>query len=367
MNIRRWLMTLAACVLLLAGLAGYKFFQIRAAVAFANSLPEPSASVRALTVAASVAQEHVTTIGEVVAPEALELRNELEGRVTEVNMASGGRVRKGEVLLRMDVSEESARIQAARASVAIAGLNLRRLETLLKRNTVSQDRVDQARAEFDVASARVSELQATIDKKTLKAPFDAVLGLNHIEVGQYLNSNTALAWMVGIRDELWVDFSLPLAQGSVDVGDTVRVTRTSGDDRERAATVIAVDPAVSPQSRNRRYRARMAADPVLPPNSVINVSVRSEERRQIQVPAPAVLRDEMGPYVFVLEPEKNGGYRARRQSVTLGAENAESVSVLKGLDPGQMIATDGTFKLHNGMLAFIRERPSASTSAGNSK
>jgi membrane fusion protein, multidrug efflux system len=356
MNARRWLITAVLCLLIVAGLAGYKFLQIRAAIAKAKSFPEPSASVQAVSVQASAAERHIETIGEVLAPEAVELRNELEGRVSAVAMVAGSRVKKGDVLLRMDVSEESARLAGARASAELARLNLERMRNLITKKAISQDRLDQAEAELDVAKARVSELQALIDKKTLRAPFDAAVGLHEIEAGEYLNANTALVWLVGTQNESWVDFSLPLAQGSVAIGDTVRVLPQGRTDQVREAVVIAVNPAVSPESRNRRYRARMKADPLLPPNSVANVSVQSGTQQQFQLPAQAILRDAMGTYVFVLDKAENSILRARRQSVTLGSVGEAAIAVLEGLQPGQTVATHGAFKLRNGMRAEIRER-----------
>ena len=122
---RRWLITSVACLAILAGLAGYKYWQIRAAIAFGESFPEPSESVEAQTVTLTPAVTYVTTIGEIVAPRSVELRNELEGRVSEVDMVSGSRVQAGDVLLRLDASEEQARLDGADiAAVSEATLHM---------------------------------------------------------------------------------------------------------------------------------------------------------------------------------------------------------------------------------------------------
>jgi membrane fusion protein (multidrug efflux system) len=358
MNMRRWLITLSACLLVLAALAGIKYQQIRAAIAFGASFPEPSAAVESLRVAESLAENHVAVIGEIVAPESLELRNELEGRVSALNMAPGSRVRRGDILLQLDISEEQARLEAARASAALAALNRNRLQKLLLNKSVSQDRVDQARAEADIAQANVRQLEAAIDKKTLRAPFDAVVGLHEIEAGEYLAANTAIVMLMGTNDFLWVDFNLPPAQGSVAIGATVEVSVAGKADQALRATVIARNPAVSLQSRNLRYRARIDAAPSLPPGSVVNVRVPAGQDRVIPVPTPAVLRDDLGTYVFVLEPQEGAGaFRARRRAVRLGAEGAQSAAVLEGLAADEMIATHGAFKLRDGMLAHISARP----------
>lgn len=364
---RRWLITSVACLAILAGFAGYKYWQIRAAIAFGESFPEPSESVEAQTVTLTPAVTYVTTIGEIVAPRSVELRNELEGRVSEVDMVSGSRVQAGDVLLRLDASEEQARLDGAVASVRLAELNLKRLEKLLDQKTVSEDSVDRARAEFDIARANVAGLRAMIAKKTLTAPFDAVVGLHQIEIGEYLEANTPLVTLVGIDDVVWVDFSLPLGQGSAQVGDTIYVrdgsvqtdTRSAvGGPDQLTATIIAKSPSLSPESRNLGYRARLDADAAPPPNSVVNIRVPTGHGESVQVPGSAVLRDEMGAYVFILDnDDESGGYRARRQSVSLGSEGQQSVVITRGLSAGTLIATHGAFKLRQGLLVRVRDRP----------
>lgn len=356
MNARRWLITLAACVVIFAALAGFKFLQIKAAIAFGESFPEPSESVEALVVDSQVTRSYVTTIGEIVSPQSIELRNEAEGRVTAVNFNSGDVVKEGDILLQLDISEESARLKAAQARARLAGLELERFTRLLASKTISEDQVDKTRAEFDIARATVAELQAIIDKKTLVAPFDAVAGLHELEVGEFLQSNTPVVMLVGISDFVWVDFNLSISQGSLEVGSEVEVLITGKSQEPLLASVIAREPTVSATSRNLHYRAKMTVKSPLPPNTVVNVRVPAGQENQVQLPATAIIRDELGAYVFVLDAEEGGSYRARRQSVTLGGQDDDIVSVRSGLQPGDLVATHGAFKLRHHLLTHVRER-----------
>src|SRR5690554_2884798 len=86
MTSRRWLITLVACLAIFAVLGGFKFLQIRAAIEFGKSFPEASESVEAVVVDSLLSSSYVTTIGEIVSPQSVELRNELEGRITAVNL-----------------------------------------------------------------------------------------------------------------------------------------------------------------------------------------------------------------------------------------------------------------------------------------
>lgn len=358
MIIRRWFTTLAVCLLLVTVLSGFKYSQIQAAIAQGAAYPEPSESVRAITTRARPSEHFTRTIGEVVAPEQLVLRNELAGRITALDMVAGQEVRKGQVLVQQDVAEHRAQLEAAEARARLARMQFERLRRLLENNTASQDNVDQARAEYEIARARIHELQAVIDRKTLRAPFDARVGLHDLEPGEYLAANSALVELVGIRDSLWIDFNLPLGRGSVALGDTVSVALPPPAEERLQARVIARSPALSARSRNLGYRAEIAAHPALAPNAVVNVRVSLGSAPVIRVPVSAVLRDEVGSYVFRLDREKQGGgYRARRQSVELGRENQRQVDIPEGLEPGMLIATDGAFKLHQDMLAYVRQRP----------
>lgn len=357
MTPRRWLYTFLACLLVLLVLASIKFLQIRAAIAFGESFPEPTESVQALVVAPTPAALEVSTLGEIIAPRSVELRNELAGKVSAVNLTPGGRFAKGDVLIQLDVSEESARHQSALASAALARLALERQQALVKRGSASQAQLDQARAERDIAEANARQLAALIAKKTLTAPFDGIAGLHDLEAGDYLEANTPLVLLQGLSDSLWVDFSLSPAQGRLDIGDAVRVVAPDAGGEQLAGTVIARDPALSDQSRNLRYRAQLAATPLLPVRAVVTVRVPVAAEARIQVPAQAVLRDEIGSYVYLLDPDGDA-YRARRRGVELGGINGDTVTVEAGLAPGERIATHGAFKLRQGMRAVVRDRPS---------
>lgn len=355
MKARRWLLTIICCSLLLGGLAGYKVMQIRSAIATAESFPEPSETVEAAIAERYEIQSETTTIGYTVAPQILVLRNELEGRIAEVNFASGSQVTQGQVLIQLDVSEEHASLQAAQARAQLARLNLKRVDKLRDSGSVSEERVDQARAELDIANADIQALKAVIAKKTLRAPFAARTGLHQLETGDYLQRNTVITTLVGISSEMWVDFTLPQHQAGLAVGAPARVVTSNGEALE--GKIIARDSTVSAQSRNLRFRLLLDNASHLLPNSTVTVSVATGKREHwVRVPATAVTSDPLGSYVFVLEPEGDT-YRARRRPVEVGVESETWVGIKSGLRAGELIAANGAFKLREGLKVFRGERP----------
>jgi len=359
---RRWLITLAICLLVFGSLAVYKVLQIRAAIDFGASFPEPSATVEAIHSVAHQEQSEITTIGEIVAPQTMDLRNEIEGRVVAVNFVAGAIAHQGQVLLQLDISEESARLESARVRAKLAKLNLRRIEKLIKSNTVSLERLDQARAEYDISVADIRTQEARIDKKTLRSPFDARTGLHEFEVGQLVANNTLITTLVGINDYVWVDFNLPQKYASAEIGTHVKVTTVEAESETLQGKIIARDSVMSAASRNLRFRAQIPAHSAIHSNAIVNVILPvGAAQERISVPTSAIRNDALGHFVYVLEAQEvSEEYRARRRSVVLGSTMSEPdtlfVSLLSGLKEGELVAGNGAFKLHDGLLVFIKTR-----------
>ncbi len=359
MKTRRWIITIAVCVTVFAALAGYKAMQIKGFIAFAESFPEPSETVESFVAESRQIQLSTTTIGEVIAPQTVALRNELEGRVARVNFASGDIVKQGQILLQQDVAEETARLQAAQARADLAQLDLKRVGKLRKNKTVSEERFDQAKAEYDIASADIAALKAAIDKKTLKAPFDAHTGIHEFEVGEFLQSNTLITTLVGLNNYVWIDFNLPLQQAHINIGETVSIHTNSGQPQTFEGKVIARDSVMSAQSRNLRFRVRIDTDVAFQPNAIVDVTVPlSSTNEQTIVPATAVRHDKLGDYVYILTPDESSkAFRAKRRSVITGFEDQDIIAITKGLAPGELVAANGTFKLREQLLVFTKQRP----------
>lgn len=354
MELKRWTITFVALLAVAAALTGYKYSQIRKAIEYAESFPEPSATVQSAVVEWEKTAQFETTTGEIVAPEMLVLRNEVAGRVAEINFKSGQNVASGEVLVQLDVAEERARLAAAQARADLARLELRRLEKLRKQGSVSEDQVDTARSRYAVARADIDGLQAEIGKKTLRAPFDAMAGIHTLEIGQILQANTAITNLVGLQDYLWVDFSLPFERAPVQPGDEVQVELHGKPEIEIRGEVIAREPVVSAASRTVRLRARLPRHPALGHNAAVTVRLARAGGRAMKIPAPALRRDSIGEFVYVLHSgEQDDVLRAWRRQVEVMALDAGTALISGGLESGERVATIGAFKLREGMHARL--------------
>jgi membrane fusion protein (multidrug efflux system) len=364
MKLRSWLPVIGGCVAITAVLAWFKVSQIQQAIAFGKSFGEPVEFVELAIAEQTLWQQSVAVTADVVAMQTLELTNELDGRVVELGFSAGDTVRKGQILLRQDTSEEQAQLAAAQADAELARLALERNEKLVKTGVTSVAARDQALAQRQAAIAAEDRLKAIIDKKTIRAPFDAVVGIFDLEPGQYLQANTPITRLVGSSDQVWLDFNLPQQQATLKVGDKVAVSMPRSGVDTLQATIIARDSSVNPRSGNLMYRAIADnAEGKLYPGTVVSMAVAVGEPQQAtRVPMNAIRYDAFGPNVYRLEAAEEGaaeGERAVKRRVVLGPEQDQQVVVITGVEPGDRVAGNGAFKLRDGILVRAVTTPAA--------
>jgi membrane fusion protein (multidrug efflux system) len=260
------------------------------------------------------------------------------------------------VLLQLDLSEQAASLAAARARLALASAVLKRDLDLQKSSFVSEDKVDRSRAEVAVVEAEIAGIESVINRRTIRAPFDGVIGIHRFEVGQYLDNNSVITTLVGDRGEMWVDFAVPQFYGELAAGHRVslRIVRSAGLDGEAllAAEVIAGDASIDAASRSRRYRAvvREGSERLLDNMSVSVHIPLGLATPLLAVPSLALQSDIEGEFVWLLDRDSGGqGYRARRQAVTSFGQQGE-LTFVDSLRADQLIAAAGAFKLSPGLL-----------------
>ncbi len=350
---RSWLIVIAACLAVSGGLGYWKYTQIQAAMAFAAAFPEQVVAVESVLATEESWRPSSSVTAEVVATRSVTLSNELAGSIAAVGFRPGDQVNAGQILVMLDTSEEQALLAAARASAEIARLELSRNQKLIRSGAAAEEARDQAKARHDAAVAQVNRLLAVIEKKTLRAPFDATTSLHVLEVGQYLDKGSVIARLIGVSDSVWIDFTLPQQQATVQVGERVLVSAPGGVGKFNA-DVIARDAFVNDRSRNVSLRALVEGRSDLLPGSLVTVEVpMAGDRLATLVPVTAVRRNSFGASVFVLQPAEEGArapYRAELRTVTLGPQRGNLLIIASGLTPGERVATDGAFKLRDGVL-----------------
>lgn len=353
----RWigsLLLLAAVLGIGAALAFWKMNSIEASDAGFASQPEPMESV-AVAIAQPIEHQPTTVaIGTVIALRSITLRNEVAGTVRQVALVPGAVVEAGKVLVGLDVSVEEAELQALEAQESLAESLLARTERANESHAVAASELDRARAERDVARAQIARTRAIIEKKTLRAPFRARVGMADVHPGQYLEEGTLLTTLQGVDDAAHVDFAVAqqVAAGLA-IGGTVEVLPAGSSDAI-SARIAAIDARVDPATRNAMVRARIEGLKSLSPGSSVRVRVPVGGLQEaVAVPVNALRKGPEGDHVYVIAADKDGKPRAYARPVSSGPVVGGDIVIEEGLKAGEQVAASGSFKLREAVLVAI--------------
>ncbi|MEW8505370.1 MAG: efflux RND transporter periplasmic adaptor subunit [Candidatus Thiodiazotropha sp.] len=302
----------------------------------------------------------VAATGTLIAVQGVTVSAELGGKIEEIAFESGDRVETGELLVRIDVSAEVAQLRSAEAAAKLARINLDRNRDLRANKTVSQADLDTAEANFKQAMAQVDNVRATIEKKTIRAPFAGQLGIRQVNLGQIVDQGSPVVTLQTI-DPIYVDFSLPQQRYAIlKPGTAVRITTDAAPDEIFIGKIIAVNPEIDQMTRSVRVRATLSNQgELLRPGMFANVEVLlPDEQEVLAIPATAVLYAPYGDTVFVIdeiEDEKSGEkqLQLRQQVIRLGKTKGDYVAVETGLKEGERVVTSGVFKLRPKMAVVV--------------
>lgn len=370
MNRQNWIASVVlvlVVILLGVGLAAWKYESLQGEQAASANQPEPRESI---TVAIARTIDHrptTTSIGTVLALRSISLKNELAGTVRDVRLRPGQIVEAGTLLVALDVSVEEADLRAQEAQVALAKTILNRRQNLSQELATTQEEVDRARADLDVAQAQIARTKAIIAKKTIRAPFRALVGIADVHPGQYLDEGTLLTTLQGVGDAVNVDFAVPQqVAGSLQVGEAVEVL-TAGQAQAMTAKIVAIDARVDPTTRNAMIRARIEGTSPLPsPGASLRIRIPvGAMRKVVAIPVSALRKGPGGDQVFVVTQTQDGQTRVRARQVESGTMSGDEIVILGGLTAGEQVAAVGSFKLRDGVLVAITagpESPSAQAS-----
>ena len=351
------ILAIAAGLGVASGLGFLKFRQFQAMASASYAVPPESVTTMVAT------EEEwspvLRAVGSTAAVQGVTVSTDLPGIVQRIDFESGQSVKAGDLLVQLDVSQEQAQLNSADAQMRLAAANLKRQENLLKSRVSSQADFDTAKAEYDKAVARVQEVKALMDKKTIRAPFSGVLGIRLVNLGQYLQNGAQVAPLQAL-DPIYVNFWLPQQHlEEVSAGQAVRVRVDGLSNVDFAGKINAVDAVVDEATRNVRVQATLAnPNGLLRPGMFVSAEVPlPERRRHVILPGTSVQFAPYGNTVYVVEEMQNPEGKAykgvRQQVVKVGETRGDRVAIVSGLKPGEEVVTSGVFKLRQGSAVEV--------------
>lgn len=351
---KRMIQMLAVVLVFIAIIGFIKFQQIQAGMAGGKSFQPPPEPVTTVVARLEDWPSTLEAVGDVAAVQGVTLSADLPGVVDRIAFESGARVSAGQVLVALDTRQERAQLAAAEAQRDLARTELDRARTLLEQKAISQADFDAASARFKQADAGVHDSQASIDRKTVRAPFAGITGIRLVNLGQYLQSGTPVVPLQSV-DPVYVDFSVPQQQAALlRVGAAVTARVDSGAHGVFTGRLTTINPIVDEATRNVRVQATFRnGERRLRAGSYVSVFVTiGEHAPAIALPATAINFAPYGNSVFIVEQMKDPAGKAyqgvRQQFVSIGPAQGDQVAILTGVKAGEVVVSSGVFKLRPG-------------------
>jgi membrane fusion protein (multidrug efflux system) len=251
----------------------------------------------------------------------------------------------------------------------MARLTYERRKKLRASQTVSAQELDEAQQQLAAGNARVLNLQVGIEKKTIRAPFRARVGLTDLQPGAYLDVGSSIATLQGVGDDAYVDFSLPQDNAAaIAPGASVELAAAQIPGGSASADIIAEDASVDGGNRTVRFRAlAKGLGETLRPGAFVDVvATVAAPQPTLFVPLTAVRRAPYGELVYILA-EEQGQLRARQRIVQSGPVQGNEIAILEGLAEGDLVAAAGSFKLREGLLVQAATAADANQGTGASQ
>lgn len=293
--------------------------------------------------------EYVNTTGTLLPDEEVELSFETSGKIVAINFTEGTRVKKGDLLAKINDRPLQAQLQKLEAQYKLAEEKEFRQRSLLDRDAISQESYDQIVTELQTIQADINLIKARISETELRAPFDGIIGLRYLSEGSFANTSTKIARLVKISP-LKIEFSIPERYADeIKIGYPVTF-KIDGAPEDFKAVVYAVDPKVDINTRTIIIRA-------LYPNK--NEELKSGRFTSITlllsqidnakaIPTEALIPEMEGEIVYILKSGK-----ADRHRVTTGLRTASEIQILEGIEFGDTLITTGILQLRHNLPVVL--------------
>jgi membrane fusion protein (multidrug efflux system) len=349
---------------LVFGFGFVKFTQIQGFMKLAKSgaFEPPPTAVTTDVAQKSEWQPTLESVGSLTAVNGVTISTDLAGIVRQIAFESGNKVRAGDLLLRMDTTQEEAQLHQSEAQRDFAAVSLKRDKDLVDKHAISQSDYDNASATFRQAQASVDQFAALIARKTLRAPFDGVTGIRQVNLGQYLKEGDMVVTLQAF-DPIYVNFSLPQQDLSkLVVGDPVSLRVDAFGDQHFGGKITAINSLVDQATRNIQVQATLAnLDLRLRPGMFAKVSVIMSERQSVvAIPATAIHYAPYGDSIFIVsqlkDPQGKEYQGVKEQFIKLGQSRGDMIAVVSGVKPGDEVVTSGVFRLKSGAHVTVNNQ-----------
>ena len=346
----------------LALLIGWNIFGKIMGQRAAANMPVPPQTVTSTKVSSLPWQPEQNSVGTLRAAKGADLAFDVGGIVDAVKVKSGQEVKQGQSLVELNADDIAAQRRQLEANAALLKVNLERARQQLAYKGISKAEFDSAEACYKAAVAGVSQQQALIDKRQLRAPFSGRVGIVTLTPGSYLKAGDVVLTLQQL-DPVFVDLNVPQDKlAEIKVGQKIVLSLEAFADRPFLGEITAISPKLDLATRNAQVEASVPnTEELLKPGMFASVAVQvGEQKPYLTLPQSAITFNPYGETVFLVTHSgkkdakgKDEMPSAQSVFVTTGAKRGDQIAVLTGIKEGDEVVTSGQLKIKNGTPLII--------------
>jgi RND family efflux transporter MFP subunit len=322
---------------------------------------------------------HLTVVGNLIGLQTVAIAPRTGGRLLSVNVQLGDRVRRGQILAKVEDREIVEQVRAAEASqevakatirqreadLNVARLNYERSKNLYERQLLAKQALDDAEsrhlaavAQLDLSTAQLSqnaarleELKINLQHTSVTSPVDGFVASRSVDPGAMVNTNTAIASVVDISRLRLVVNVVEKDLRMVSAGDVAEVEVDAYPGEKFTGKIARVAPVLDPATRTAQMEVEIPnGDNKLKPGMYARINLTVEERKGTLVaPKNAVIDFENRRGVWMPNEEN----RAKFVAVQLGIDGGDNVEITGGLKEGDKFVTTGAAAVRNNDVLII--------------
>lgn len=303
-------------------------------------------------VASMAVATRVEALGTARSNESIDITSNATDTIRQIRFADGQQVSKDDIIVLLDQEEEEAQLAAARARLAEHRREKRRLETLLQKRAAARREYDERLTLIEVTRSEIEQIEARKGDRTLRAPFDGVLGIRRMSPGQLVQPGQVITTLDDI-DPIKLDFSVPAVHlPQLATGTPIIATADARPGARFSGNVNVIDSRIDPATRSILLRAIIVNKAgLIKPGMLMHVTLLERQRQAVVVPEESIVQRKDDHFITVIGKDNV----ASERRVSIGERQPGVVEITDGLVAGEMVVVRGMRFVRAGEKVVIKE------------
>ncbi len=310
--------------------------------------------VKALVIKPRSLTSYASFVGHLAPKERVPISSEVEGIIEKANFDLGQRVTEGQVLVRFETSKSALAHKLNRANYKLAFAEYKREKELYKQGLSAKSQVETLKTKMEVNRYQMELSRLDLAKSTVKSPIDGVVSKKKVEQGEYKARGKLLLELISMK---WVKAEINLPERDIrfaKVGKEVMVSLDAIPGQTYEGVISMVSREANTQNRSFAIEVEISNPQFeLLPGMLARVRMTTYDlSRQVVIPRYAVLQDEKGSYVYLV----NKGHSLKRP-VRLGISQGSEVQIKEGVAfEDHLIIVGQELIAHNEEIEVVQTR-----------